>query len=56
MSVANKRERVKCPRPDCGYEWKPRVDNPVECPLCKRYLASKWNKSEEERGSEAKES
>lgn len=36
----------KCPRDVCGYEWTPRVDNPVQCPLCKQYLESKWNKSE----------
>lgn len=54
MSAVNKRPSVKCPRDVCGYEWTPRVANPVECPLCKQYLAR--NKSEEERGSEAKES
>ena len=21
----------------CGYEWDSRVDNPVQCPKCKRY-------------------
>ena len=24
---------MRCPR--CGYEWKPRVPNPRECPRCK---------------------
>jgi len=27
---------MKCP--DCGYEWKPRVENPKSCPRCKRRL------------------
>lgn len=26
---------MKCP---CGYEWKPRVENPKACPECKRRL------------------
>ena len=24
--------------PFCDYEWKNRVEKPVECPHCKRYL------------------
>ena len=27
---------MKCPH--CGYEWKPRVEKPKECPRCKRRL------------------
>ncbi|MGD9157207.1 MAG: hypothetical protein PVG39_02250 [Desulfobacteraceae bacterium] len=27
---------MKCPL--CNYEWRARVDNPKECPKCKRYL------------------
>jgi len=27
--------RLKCARPECGWEWTPRVDDPVECPNCK---------------------
>jgi len=27
---------MKCPH--CGYEWKPRVKNPKECPRCKYRL------------------
>lgn len=27
---------MRCPR--CGYEWKPRVPNPRECPRCKARL------------------
>jgi hypothetical protein len=29
-------KKVKCPK--CGYEWVPRVENPKECPMCKRML------------------
>jgi len=25
----------------CGWEWKSRVENPAQCPRCKRY---DWNK------------
>jgi len=38
-----KREKLKCPRESCGYEWTPRVDNPVECPYCKHYLKDSGN-------------
>jgi len=31
--------RVKCLR--CGYEWVPRVENPVTCAKCKNPF---WNK------------
>lgn len=27
---------MKCNR--CGWEWKPRVKNPVECPSCKQNI------------------
>jgi len=32
------RKKVRCRY--CGYEWYARVENPKECPLCKRYLIS----------------
>ena len=32
------RDKVRCQRPQCGYEWTPRVESPVECPKCKHYL------------------
>jgi len=38
-------EKKKCNQ--CGHEWIPRVENPVECPKCKRNY---WK--EEKRGVE----
>jgi len=32
-------EKKKCSK--CNYEWKPRVDDPVECPNCK---SRDWDK------------
>ena len=32
-------EQLKCKR--CGWEWKPRVDNPARCPQCK---SPYWNR------------
>jgi len=32
------KKKVRCRF--CGYEWYARVENPKECPLCKRYLIS----------------
>jgi len=37
------RKKVRCRY--CGYEWYARVENPKECPLCKRYLISPKSKS-----------
>ena len=31
----------------CGYEWMSRVENPIECPDCKKRL-NKQNKKEVE--------
>jgi len=43
MEIMN--NNVKCKK--CGYEWVPRVDDPVECPDCKsrnwRGEESKWD-------------
>ncbi len=32
-------KKVKCLK--CGFEWIPRVEDPLQCPKCKRY---DWNK------------
>lgn len=29
---------VTCPRTKCGHQWVSRVENPVQCPMCKRNL------------------
>jgi len=34
--VAEELEVMRCPR--CGYEWRPKVPNPKECPRCKGRL------------------
>jgi rubrerythrin len=33
------KEKVVCK--NCGYEWVPRADKPVQCPRCHKYLISK---------------
>ena len=50
-----KREKLKCPREVCGYEWTPRVDNPVECPYCKHYLKDSGDKPDKEQDARADE-
>lgn len=32
----------------CGYEWESRVDKPMACPRCKRYLPIKEIEEDEE--------
>ena len=32
-------KKAKCKK--CGYEWRPRVEKPVQCPGCKSMA---WNK------------
>lgn len=29
-------DNMTCPK--CGYQWRPRTENPKECPRCKRRL------------------
>ena len=41
--MRRKGKGARCPF--CGYEWYARVENPKECPLCKRYLISPKSKS-----------
>jgi len=28
--------KLKCPH--CGHEWTPRVENPLKCPRCFKFL------------------
>ena len=30
---------LTCPYPNCRHYWRPRVDTPMRCPVCKRMLA-----------------
>ena len=32
------RAPITCPHKECGYTWTPRVDNPVKCRLCQRWM------------------
>ena len=34
----------------CGAEWTPRVENPVQCPRCKRV---DWKEVQEEKNKDA---
>ena len=29
---------MKCPYPECGYEWESRVEQPKRCPKCQKQL------------------
>lgn len=35
MSEEQTEKKMRCPRTGCGYEWTPRVEQPVSCPECK---------------------
>jgi len=50
--MRRKGKKVRCPF--CGYEWYARVENPKECPLCKRYLISPKSKSSTNAGRNRK--
>jgi len=50
--MRRKGKRVRCPF--CGYEWYARVENPKECPLCKRYLIPPKSKSSTNAGRSKK--
>jgi len=50
--MRKKGKKVKCGF--CGYEWYARVENPKECPLCKRYLISPKSKSSTNAGRNRK--
>jgi len=50
--MRKKGKKVKCRF--CGYEWYARVENPKECPLCKRYLISPKSKSSNNAGRNRK--
>lgn len=43
METTKKVKICKCNL--CGTEWQPKVENPLECPGCKR---RDWNVSKEE--------
>ncbi|MHA1867436.1 MAG: hypothetical protein ACTSXD_05165 [Candidatus Heimdallarchaeaceae archaeon] len=36
--------KLKCNK--CGYEWIPRVKNPIECPKCKSLY---WNENKKKK-------
>ncbi len=42
---------LKCPQLNCGYEWLPRLVNPKQCPLCKKYLPMTNNKQNNNLGN-----